>query len=273
MRTPTSCSAVLCVLDEAEIIENSLESLLDLGLEEVIVVDGGSTDGTLSILQTKKKIRVLSLPNEGLLRQRIAGITSAKSDFVLLVDIDDRIEVRDLEENLAVLKEEPDLDGVQFRLRSPNRNFWERGWTTYFGILTRPGESVKLLGRPSLAKTTNFANLRDTPVGIFGEDTWIHFQERGLGRQYKTGPGFSTRSCPSDIPSNFRQFKRYGKTDCELSTTPGEHFNLLFHAGVRIAFFRSWRALFQGSLSGFVFTFLLGATRALQHCKQWLFSE
>ena len=273
MWTPSSCSAVLCVLDEAEIIEDSLESLLNLGLKEVIVVDGGSTDGTLSILKTKKKIRVLSLPNQGLLRQRIAGIASAKSAFVLLVDADDKIEVKELEENLAILKKEPSLDGVQFRLRSPNRNFWERGWTTYFGILTRPGESIKLLGRPSIAKTTNFANLPDAPVNIFGEDTWIHFQEKGLGRKYKTGPGFSTRSCPSDIFSNFRQFKRYGKTDCELATTPGEHFNLLFHAGIRIAFFRSWRALFQGSLSGFVFTFLLGQTRAVQHYKQWLFGE
>ena len=269
MRKNRECSAVLCVLNEVKTISLSLANLGKLGLDEVIVVDGGSTDGTVDILRKSPKIRLLELHNEGLLRQRLAGISSAKSHFILLVDVDDTIEGKDLDQNLELLARESHLDGVQFRLKTPRGNSWERGWASYFEVLTPAGKRLKLLGRPSIARRANFLQFQEAPPRVFGEDTWIHLQERNLGRNYTVGAGFSTRACPSNARDNFLQFRRYGQTDAELCGTFWEHLKLLFHSGFRIAIIRSSRALFRGNFSGFIFIFILGAARTTHHIKQW----
>ena len=263
------CSAVLCVLNEANSLQECLDHLHQLALDEIVVVDGGSIDGTLEILHSDEEVKVLELPGEGLLRQRLAGIKSARNKYVLLIDVDDSIETSGLQLMLEVLKKQQSLDGVQFRLKAPNGNFWERGWSSYFSVLTPMGKRLKLLGRPSIAKRENFLLFDDPPRGVFGEDTWIHLQESREIRHYEVGPAFSMRQCPASRQANFLQFKRYGQTDSDLASTLSEHLELLFHAAIRIAILRSSRALFYGNFVGFTFIFLLGMMRAAHHLGQW----
>lgn len=263
------CSAVLCVLNEATSVEECLDNLHRLELDEIVVVDGGSADGTVEILHSDEQVNVLELPGEGLLRQRIAGIKFTRNKYVLLIDVDDSIEPNGLELMLEMLKKQPSLDGLQFRLKAPNGNFWETGWSSYFRVLTPLGRKLKLLGRPSIAKRENFLLFDDPPRGIFSDDTWIHHQESKEIRHYEVGPAFSTRRCPATREANFLQFKRYGKSDSDLATTLPKHLDLLFHSSLRIAILRSFRALFSGNFVGFAFIFLLGLMRAAAHLKQW----
>lgn len=270
MASKLKCSAILCVLNEANSLQESLDHLHRLALDEIVVVDGGSTDGTLDILHRDNRLKILELSAEGLLRQRLAGIRSARNKYVLLIDVDDSIETSGLQLMLEVLKKRQSLDGVQFRLKAPNGNFWERGWSSYFSVLTPMGKQLKLLGRPSIAKRENFLLFDDPPRGVFGEDTWIHLQESRESRHYEVGPAFSIRQCPASRKANFLQFKRYGQTDSDIATTLSEHLDLLFHAAIRIAILRGSRALFYGDFVGFTFIFLLGMTRSTHHLKSWI---
>ena len=81
---------------------------------EIICVNDGSTDSSLSILQEYEKkdsrIRVLSQENHGLGSARNAGINAAKGKYIGFVDSDDTIEPEMYEKMyLAAKKEQADL--------------------------------------------------------------------------------------------------------------------------------------------------------------------
>ncbi|MEL6343210.1 MAG: TIGR04283 family arsenosugar biosynthesis glycosyltransferase [Myxococcota bacterium] len=85
-------SVVLPVLDEASRIDAQLTSLAGIpDLNEVIVVDGGSTDGTLDrVRQHRCPTRVLTAPR-GRARQMNAGARLAHGEIVVFLHADVRL--------------------------------------------------------------------------------------------------------------------------------------------------------------------------------------
>src|SRR5262249_57464256 len=87
-------SVVVPVLNESRFIEATVRSLLeqdyDAGRFEVIVVDGGSTDGTPDIVgrlaAAHPELRLL--PNPGRLSSagRNVGVRAARGDLIVIVD-------------------------------------------------------------------------------------------------------------------------------------------------------------------------------------------
>ena len=59
MKTPRSISVIIPILDEAKILEKTLSRLQsELGVHELIVVDGGSTDASVRIAEAFGKVIV-----------------------------------------------------------------------------------------------------------------------------------------------------------------------------------------------------------------------
>lgn len=84
-------SVVVPVFNGSQIIGQTVECLLKqrLAPHEVIVVDDGSTDDTLKVLQGfRGKIVVLSQPNGGPASARNHGIRRATGEFVAMTDSD-----------------------------------------------------------------------------------------------------------------------------------------------------------------------------------------
>lgn len=75
----------------AATIEETLRSVRDQGIEGVehIVVDGGSTDGTLDILAAAPGIRYISEPDRGLSHAVNKGIAMSRGDLVGWLNADD----------------------------------------------------------------------------------------------------------------------------------------------------------------------------------------
>src|SRR5688500_2854733 len=86
-----SVSIVTPCLNAAATIEHTLESVRaqDHGHVEHIVVDGGSTDGTLDLLQRAPGIRFISEPDRGLSDAVNKGVAMATGDVVGWLNADD----------------------------------------------------------------------------------------------------------------------------------------------------------------------------------------
>jgi glycosyltransferase involved in cell wall biosynthesis len=95
MSGPLAVSVVLPVLNAAGLIEGAIESVLaQQGVAiELLVVDGGSTDGTLERLRRAHEPphRVLPGPDCGIYDAMNRGIAAARGDAVYVLGADDRI--------------------------------------------------------------------------------------------------------------------------------------------------------------------------------------
>ncbi len=90
-RAEPKISIVTAVLNRAGSIERTLASVREQGHPNVehVVVDGGSTDGTLEILKRSEGIRWISEPDDGLADAMNKGIAMASGDWIGWLNSDD----------------------------------------------------------------------------------------------------------------------------------------------------------------------------------------
>lgn len=113
--SPRACSVVIPVRDMERYLGEAIESALAQGpvLDEVIVVDDGSRDGSLARARAYEGVTVLSCRGEGAGAARNEGLARVRSPFVLFLDADDRLRPRALE-RLAALLEADDKAVVSY---------------------------------------------------------------------------------------------------------------------------------------------------------------
>jgi len=89
--TPLRISIITPCLNRRDMVAEAIESVLaqDYPDFEHIVVDGGSTDGTLEVLARYPHLQVVSGPDKGLYDAINKGIRMAKGDVVGLLNTDD----------------------------------------------------------------------------------------------------------------------------------------------------------------------------------------
>ncbi len=84
-------SVVIPTLNESAALPDTLRALFEqAGDYEVILADGGSTDGTLEIARADDRIRVLTAPR-GRARQMNAGAAVARGEWLLFLHADTRL--------------------------------------------------------------------------------------------------------------------------------------------------------------------------------------
>lgn len=109
-------AVIIPVLNEAEVIEACLESVLAQipSPTEIVVVDGGSIDGTASIAQGMGATVIHTEPGRGI--QLHTGATAARSRNLLFLHADSRLPEGALAEVMRALDRGPVVGG-KFRLR------------------------------------------------------------------------------------------------------------------------------------------------------------
>jgi glycosyltransferase involved in cell wall biosynthesis len=83
-------SAVLVAYNEASRLRDAVESVAPW-VDEVLVVDGGSTDGTVEVALCAGA-RVLTHPWEGYVRQKQHGTDAASYPWIFALDADERVD-------------------------------------------------------------------------------------------------------------------------------------------------------------------------------------
>lgn len=91
MRTSPGYTVVIPTFNRAGTIQTAVRSGLDQGLVEVVVVDDGSTDDTVDVLEAidDARLRVLARPHEGRCAARNTGAHEASCAWLVFLDSDD----------------------------------------------------------------------------------------------------------------------------------------------------------------------------------------
>jgi glycosyltransferase involved in cell wall biosynthesis len=89
---PPSISVITACLNARRTIEETIESVASQGYPSIehIVVDGGSTDGTVDVLARHDHLRWLSEPDQGRVDAVNKGVAMATGDVIAWLNADDR---------------------------------------------------------------------------------------------------------------------------------------------------------------------------------------
>lgn len=118
MNEPT-VSVVIATLNAAPFLKECLTSVVTQASppHEIIVVDGGSDDGTVEIARAFPRTRVLRQVSEGFAPAWNEGIRAALGSLIALIDSDDRWTPSKLRLQLDRLKAMPPVDVVLGHVR------------------------------------------------------------------------------------------------------------------------------------------------------------
>jgi len=114
MRAPLVSVIIPCFNSEAH-IEETVESVLAQTHEsvELIVVDDGSTDKTVSIIRNYgSKLRLICQKNQGVCSARNKGLQAASGDYVCFMDHDDYWYPEKLAKQIKAFSEHPEVGAV-----------------------------------------------------------------------------------------------------------------------------------------------------------------
>ena len=210
---------VIIGLNAAKDIENCIEAVLKSDYPqdkiELIYVDGGSDDNSISLAQKYDKVRVVELnhpfPSPG--RGRNAGFKACTKPLIQLVDSDSYIQPGWFKKAVTYFKDDIGAVWGQLFERYPDKNWYhkvanfdwgvvsgEKGWANSEGYMTIFGGNV-LIKREALEATNGF----DESL-IAGEDPDLSYRVRQKGwKIYRIGQAMASH----DI--NMNQFKIYSK--------------------------------------------------------------
>jgi glycosyltransferase involved in cell wall biosynthesis len=144
-------TAVVCTLNSFSSIEKCIAGLKLSGVAEIIVVDGGSTDGTMEFL-LEQDIVILFDEGLGLGAARNMGILEAKEKFILNCGSDNIVSRDLLEKMLAAFSLDEATESVGCRTKVEVKNLLQKMLNIQWSGRITPG--VKgVIGTPNIFRT------------------------------------------------------------------------------------------------------------------------
>lgn len=220
--TGPAISIVVTVLNEAASIEALLASLAAQTRrpDEVIVVDGGSTDGTAALVAAWRErlpLRIVRLPGANISAGRNAGIAAARGPLIAVTDAGVRLAPGWLAGLVAPFADASSPDVVAgFFLPDPRTPFEVAMGATVLPTLDDIDPATFLPSSRSVAFR------RAAWEGVGGYPEWLDYCEdlvfdlrlREAGLRFTFAPGAIAHFRPrGSLPAFWRQYFRYARGD------------------------------------------------------------
>ena len=250
---PLKCSAAIITLNEERRLPRCLESLC--WMDEIVVVDGGSTDRTLDICRDpsapwREKIRVFERPWSGFREQRTFAMDKSSNDWILVVDSDECCS-KELATTLQKMLARP--GGPEKRAYKVHRQEFFLGKAIYYGIWN-PSYQDRFFHREGVKYVNEIHEypIFPEPAGRI-EEPLIH------------DPDFS--------PDQFlAKMNKYTTIEARDRVRAGHRTNPFRMVMAFPAMF--WKNYFyykayRDGIHGFAISILEGISRAVRHVKMW----
>jgi glycosyltransferase involved in cell wall biosynthesis len=119
---PSKISVITVVFNAAKTFETTIKSVLAQTNKnhELIIVDGGSTDGTLEIFKNKNADRLLwiSEPDKGIYDAMNKGIQKASGEWIIFLGADDKFYNQYVLENIFSTSTHDEIDFIYGNVKS-----------------------------------------------------------------------------------------------------------------------------------------------------------
>lgn len=258
-------SVVICVRNEASRIKECIELILKNNPDEVIVVDGNSTDKTLEIVRKFQQVRIIESLNSNLTLDRQKGIDSAKNRYVAMIDADHRLSENDLKKMTIELKEN-NFCIIQSGLLSFNNNgFWERAEESAWKITHNiPGQKKMIGTAPAIYDKNIFKIIRfeDKITSTIDDTDFMYRLSKFNDLKYGISNVNIRQLHYSDFNNYVKKFIWYGKGDGEFcKKNPERALNMIYHLAFRYPVIYSIKSIFKFQFNAIPFFIIQGYIR------------
>lgn len=258
-------SVIVCVRNEENRLRDCLDSIFLNNPDEVILVDGNSTDKTLDIARQFPQIKIIESKNSSLTRDRQIGIDAARNELVAMIDADHRLVKGDLA-SLMKDMEEFQFDIVQSGLVSHViHGFWdaaeEETWALTQNI---PGQRTMIGTAPAIynKKVFDYARFSDHITATIDDTDFSYRLSKFPEIRFGVGRTNIRQYHFADFKTYVKKFQWYGKGDGEFCRKHPERMpRMLFHLLIRYPFLHSWKAIKTGHFKAVPFFVLQGVMR------------
>ena len=189
-QTRPRVSIITPTFNRADFIGTAVDSVLAQTFSdfELLIVDDGSTDETVSVLEpylADRRVRYFNQPNQGQSVARNRGLAEADGELVCFLDSDDAWLPDKLEQQVALMDRHPDVDivhGDEIDIDEHGREVSRKNMPRFSGMIAR-----ELLADNSVSINTVMVRKRCfEEMGGFSEsrrvaddyDIWLRFSAR-----------------------------------------------------------------------------------------------
>lgn len=241
-------SLICTVKDSAAHIEEFLGSIAaqTRAPDEVIVVDGGSTDGTLDLLRRADDLTLIEERGANIARGRNLAIAAAAHDVIAVSDADCVLDPAWLERIVAPIEAGAD---VSMGFYQPIADGFLQECLASVNLPTDPDEVDPAMFMPS-ARSVAFRRGAIESAGGYpewldiGEDMWVNHRWRELGLDMRFVPDATVRwRLRPTMRATWVQYFRYARGDAQAGMYPERHalrFGAYAGLGVVVASRRRW---------------------------------